>query len=354
MTPSTAELTLELRPAARVDVIDVKHRIAEQYGDILAPYPRALYCSYHTTAGYLDEKLCARLHHDPDTLRTYLRAFQELFPAGASYRHDDLEQRVELSEAERAREPRNADSHLTFIGAGLQSCVSYENRADHSVYFVDLDGVNGPLRRQRRSTVIGYHEEVPVEEIALDVPVSNHAIDSINLRDTRVGLYDQLQRHVDRLGIDKGWIELSLEAEEQHAGLTVNEFETLLMRHDLVEVLRNPFRFMAEKGKNMLRDPRTIPHKAKEYAKYDLVQVINEALDAFGLSESVIERLIDRFMAVPAARFLSMKRSVRLLVSYDAGRGTIVHGRYQSPILVQWQRAPGQARRLRATFVRFT
>jgi hypothetical protein len=40
-----------------------------------------------------------------------------------------------------------------------------------------------------------------------------------------------------------------------------------------------------------------------------------------------------------------MHRSVSLLVSADGeGQPTIVEGTYQSPILVQWQNAPGQTR----------
>lgn len=340
-----------LQPSARVDVIDVSRRIRDVHGDVLSPFPHALYCSYHTTAGYPDERLSARLNHDPESLRRYLNAFQALFPAGASYRHDRLEERTELTEDQRACEPRNADSHLTFMGAGLQSCVSYANRPDHPVFFVELDGTNGETRRQRHSTVIGYHERRLVERVGLDIPVSHHPIDSINLRDPRLGLFDALDALVARNGLARGWVELSLAPDERHAGLTVNEFETLLMRHDVAEVLRNPLGFMAQKGRNMLRDPRAIPHKAKEYAKYDLVRVVNELVDALGLNESLIERILDKFLRVPAERFLSMKRSIRLLVTEVDGRGTIVCGQYQSPILVQWRRADTRARQIQATLV---
>ena len=52
-----------------------------------------------------------------------------------------------------------------------------------------------------------------------------------------------------------------------------------------------------------------------------------------------------RTLAVPAARFFRMRRSVSLLVSDCPGGTTgIVEGTYQSPILVQWQNAPRQAR----------
>jgi hypothetical protein len=134
----------------------------------------------------------------------------------------------------------------------------------------------------------------------------------------------------------------------------VNEYETLLMKYDLMEVLDNPLRFMAEKGRHIIRDPRSIPSKAKEYAKYDLVQIINKFVDASGLSESIIERMIDKFLAYPASRFLRMKRSVNLLVKEGGGsRPEIVQGTYQSPILVQWRKAAAQRRHLNASFVRF-
>ena len=127
------------------------------------------------------------------------------------------------------------------------------------------------------------------------------------------------------------------------------------MKHDLREVLKDPLQFMARKGRNMLRDPGAIPGKAKNYAKYDLVRLVNKVVDTLGLSESLVERIIDKCLAVPAERFLRMKRSVSLLVTEDAsnGEGTIEQGRYQSPILVQWRKSNPQARRLRVRLTRF-
>ena len=53
---------------------------------------------------------------------------------------------------------------------------------------------------------------------------------------------------------------------------------------------------------------------------------------------------------VPAARFFRMRRSVSLLVA-DRHDGTpcLIEGTYQSPILVQWQRAASQTRVLDVT-----
>ena len=148
---------------------------------------------------------------------------------------------------------------------------------------------------------------------------------------------------------------MSLAAGERHAGLTVNEYETLLMRHDLSEVLRDPLRFMAEKAGHMLGNPRAIPAKTLDYAKYDLVRVFNRLVDALGLRESRVENVLSKAIAMPASRFLRMKRSVSLLVS-DRGetdQGRIVEGTYQSPILVQWDRGLRRARTLDVTVTRF-
>jgi hypothetical protein len=68
-----------------------------------------------------------------------------------------------------------------------------------------------------------------------------------------------------------------------------------------------------------------------------------------------VETVLSRAIAMPASRFLRMKRSVSLLVSdrTDAGRGAIVEGTYQSPILVQWHRGARQSRVLDVTLTRF-
>ena len=77
--------------------------------------------------------------------------------------------------------------------------------------------------------------------------------------------------------------------------------------------------------------------------------------DALGLRESMVESVLSRAIAMPASRFLRMKRSVSLLVSDRKvqGRGAIVEGTYQSPILVLWHRGARSARTLDVTLTRF-
>ncbi|UCF67256.1 MAG: hypothetical protein JSV80_15995 [Acidobacteriota bacterium] len=353
MAASPSVFALELRPQARFDLIDVRRRLEEDVGDELARYRRVLYCSHHTTAGYLEQSLCARLRHDREQVNGFIRLFRHLFPPEAPYQHDRLERRRELSDEQRESEPLNADSHLTYIGSGLNNCVSYVNRAETPVFFIDLDGVFRNERRRRQTTVIAYDREELVESVELALPVSRRPVDAVNLKDPQLGLFDRLEQCLIRHGVDNGRVRISLAPTETHAGLTVNEYETLLMKHDLAEVLRHPFEFMAQKGRHILADPRAVPHKTLNYARYDVVRVINELLDVLGVGESRLERLLAKFIAKPASRFLRMRSAVSFPLRENDGRGSIVCGRYQSPILVQWQPADRQTRWLRVDISRF-
>jgi hypothetical protein len=75
------------------------------------------------------------------------------------------------------------------------------------------------------------------------------------------------------------------------------------MQRDLREVIGNPFRFMVKQPCLMLASLRRI-----------------------------------RTRTMTCTRFLRLQRSISLLVSESAITGVsgVVHGKYQSPILVQW------------------
>jgi hypothetical protein len=350
------ELSLDITPRGRLDVIDVRAQAAATYGDVFERYNHCLYCSLHTTAGYLPQSFAARLGSDPQGVRPYIDLFTTVFPEGAGYHHDDLDRRTELTAEQRPTEPTNADSHLAFIGSGLRACVSYVTRRPGPVSFIDLDGVNAGKPRRRVTTLVGYDNEIEVAKTVLRVPVSStHPMDAVNLKDSRLGLYDQIGALINAHGVEKGRVRLSLGSGEQYASLTVNEYETLLMRNDLAEVLRNPLRFAAEKAKHAWDDPRAVPSKAIDYAKYDLVRAVNRLVDALGLAESAFERVVSQALAVPASRFLRMKRSVDLLVSDTTtpGRGAVIEGTYQAPIMVQWRKATRGERQVAVTLTRF-
>src|SRR3954462_6739839 len=247
MAATPVEVTLELTPRTRFDIIDVRDRLRATHGDLLDVYPRHLYHSFHTTAGYLEQSLAARLTREKATVAPYVELFRTMFPEGAGYEHDQLDRRPDLPPAERAIEPRNADSHLAFMAAGLSTCVSYVNRPQEPVCFVDLDGVTDGRPRRRLTSIVGFHREREVARVRLDVPVSDHQVDSVNLKDPKLGIYEQLVELVRMHGVTNGRVRLELGGSERQAGLTVNEYETLLMRNDLADVLRNPFSFAAEK-----------------------------------------------------------------------------------------------------------
>jgi thiamine phosphate synthase YjbQ (UPF0047 family) len=341
MASKPLDLAVEIAPKARFDLVNMRHTFAAEH-EALAAFPHCLYWSSHTTAGFLDRSLASRLQGQQ--IPNYLDAFRAIFPEGAGYEHDRLERRADLNADQRAIEPRNADSHLAFMAGGLRTCVTHPNRPAEHVYFVDLDGVNEGRPRRRQARVIGFTRERAVCSTRIEIPVA-HAVDSINLRDAQLGIYAQLKDFVRRSGIERGRLRVALDPAERHSGLTVNEYETLLMRHDLAEVLGNPLRFVAEKYRHVVANPRAVPAKTLDYAKYDLVRVVNTGLDRLGLRGSVVERLLARTVAVPAARFFRMRRSVNLLVASDeSGQTALVEGQYQSPILVQWQPSPRRAR----------
>ena len=348
------EIRLNLEPTRRFDAIDIARRIAEEGGDLLARHQKSLYSSFHTTAGYLEPAISRRLHHGRDRMHGLFEVFRTLFPADGAYSHDKMHLRAELSEEQREVEPRNGDSHLTFIGSGMRNCVTCVNRADTPVYFIELDGVNAEMRRRRTTAVLAYDEEEVVERATVRVPVSRHPIDSVNLADPRLGILDLANERLARAGIEKGRVDVALGPGERDAGLTVNEYETLLMQHDLVEVLRDPLRFAALKSRHILDDPLAVPRKTLGYARYDFVRVMNKLMEAFHLDESAVERLVAKVMAVPARRFLRSRR-VSFLASDDsgAGRAHLVRGTYQSPILVQWHPPNRQAREIHVSLVRF-
>ena len=56
--------------------------------EALAAYPQCLYWSSHTTAGFLDRSISARLNLQ--RVSTYVEAFRTVFPEGAGYEHDQL------------------------------------------------------------------------------------------------------------------------------------------------------------------------------------------------------------------------------------------------------------------------
>jgi thiamine phosphate synthase YjbQ (UPF0047 family) len=348
MTTRTSELKLTLVPRRRFQAIDVTARIAEA-SDLLRTHQQALYCSLHTTAGYLCQSLSARMNNRQERLSQFFRAFHALFPEGAEYRHDQMDLRTELSDDQKVVEPRNGDSHLTFIGAGMSNCVTYRTSPRAPVYFIELDGMygTGDSMRERQTVIVGFKRERIVAQTSLGVPVSKHPIDSVNLADARLGVLDYVNELLQKIGVERARVDLVVGPAERNVGLTVNEYETLLIKNDLMEVLKNPLRFARLKGRHMIDDPFAIPAKTLSYAQYDAVRVLNSLMEALRLDQSSFERLVAKVMSVPARCFFRSRRVSFLATGIrNNGATQLLRGTYQSPILVQWKRAEGQTRRI--------
>ncbi len=351
---ATLQFALDITPRSRLSLTDVRGRAATVIGDELERYKRCFYSSLHTTAGYLPQSLQSRLAGGRQGITSYLDVYRAIFPEQGGYRHDQLGERTELTEDQKEREPLNGDSHLMFILGRLRACVSYPVRPD-PVYFVDLDGTCSGTSRRRTTVLVGYDDEIEVARTSLHVPVSAHPIEAVNLKDPRYELHKQIAEFITNHAPGKGRLKLELAPGERHACLTVNEYETLLMRHDLADVLREPFRFAAEKARHVWNDPGAVPGKARSYAQHDMVQALNQMVDVLGLPTSRIEQWIARALSIPADRLFGVKRSIDLLVSDDnaSGRAAIVEGTYQSPILIHWRGAPRGVRTVNVSLTRF-
>ena len=117
-------------------------------------------------------------------------------------------------------------------------------------------------------------------------------------------------------------------------------------------MLKDPLRFARIKGRHMIDDPLSIPAKTLSYAQYDAVRILNSLMEALGMDQSSLERLIAKMLSVPARWFFRSRR-VSFLATCDEGQSSprLVRGTYQSPILVQWQSAEKQARNIDVTIV---
>jgi len=355
MAAPPREMLLDITPRARFDMIDVTARVREQHGDVFTDYRQTFCCSFHTTAGYLDQSFCAALGYSERRLRQFLRIYQQLFPPNAGYFHDCMPLRTELSACAKAHEPPNADSHLTFMSAGLQNCVTYTHPATVPIYFIDLDGIYKHARRTRRTAMLVYNQEAVVYRGRFAIPTQTaHALDTFNLRDPRYGLFAHLHHVIEVYGIAQGRIDIRLAPEEHHVALTVNEYETLLMRNDLPAVFRDPLRYMVQRSKALLRHPGAIPAKMRDYTIYDLIHLYNEVMDNVQIGRSLIEKGLS-FLSGPAARLFRLQRCIHLFISGSgaAERERIMHGLYQSPILLQHQQAEHGVRWLEITLWAF-
>jgi hypothetical protein len=80
--------------------------------------------------------------------------------------------------------------------------------------------------------------------------------------------------------------------------------------------------------------------------------MLNSLMEALRMDQSTFERFIGKLMSLPARWFFRSRR-VSFLAIPDNGEDAtrLTRGRYQSPILVQWQPTEKQTRSVDITLV---
>jgi len=357
--------TIHISPTSRFDIQDVSDALEEQ-GDSLTSFNKIALSSLHTTAGVLEQSFATKLGNTREGILNLVRSARRLFPEGAPYWHDQMEFRDELSLEQRKYEPLNADSHLAFICLGLCNSVLYEYDPADPIFFVDLDGEFQGTYRSRKLLAIGYDDASCVHEkfIPVEMPQQDQcALDlSSHLQD--------FQKLIDQYKIHQGVITFELDPHEKHAGVTVNEFETLLMERDITDVLKNPVKYMLGNVSEFAKHPLSLPNKAKKVMMYELHQAIRDGLrlasrgvsaiehisERLGVQLPLLEHAIDLIATPLETRWMNLGNSMRFLINAeneeDAGR--IITGTYQSPILIQWRRTESDIRHLKVRLLRFS
>ena len=325
------ESVFTIEPASRLDIVNVRPRL----GQLLSRFSFVLLFSAHTTAGYLPQSITDRLSNAGISTREYIRAFQRLFPEGAGYRHDNLCERSELSDAAKLTEPRNGDAHLIFVAAGLETCVVYEGRRRHPVYLIELDGTNRAARRKRLTHVIGFNNEQTLARARFNVLVRPNGYAVVNLKAKEVGLYEFARGLIADREIEYGRLRLSLAPGERAAGLVVNEYERLLVDEDLTGFFRDPCLF--ERRRSGSSGPIATGCNSRVFHVIgDPVQMADPQHSRWvdlGLSKSEI--------------------SVPIAPTGIPARTGLLEGRYHCPMLYQWQKSPTYWRTLWLSVSRF-
>ena len=125
----------------------------------LDPFPRCLYHSFHTTAGYLEQGLASRLTKQCAGDGPYVEVFRQLFPEGAGYEHDQLERRHELTRASarssRATRIRTSRSSPLVSARACRTSTVRPSRCASSISTACTDG----RPRRRLTSIVGFTRE---------------------------------------------------------------------------------------------------------------------------------------------------------------------------------------------------
>lgn len=315
-------VTVRLRPSHRHAVLPVREAVRRACPAVLEQ-PQVAYSAHHTTAGFLDAEARAQTGPSASAIRRFIAPYRTLFPYGASYQHDQMHLRTELRPEQRRCEPRNADAHLAYMGAGLVACL--QTVPTEPLALVDMDGVNTETghHRTRRVTAVGFTEARTAAMFEVPVPAPLHPVGATSLRDPRLGVIARIHAVLAEHTVHFGCVHLALTDNPDDAALVVNEYEKQLMRHDMTQVLRTPRHFQP---------------KEKEHVSASVSAIAGDSGAGARAAQEPALRLHD---------------TVRLLVRPPADNGTsrLVQGRYQSPIMLH--RTPRE-RTIRVTVMRYT
>ncbi len=356
--------TLNLSARSRLDMQNISEMLAKADNGSFTSFDKVAIASMHTTAGFLEQPFATKLGNSAEGIGHLVRSAHRLFPEGAPYWHDQMELRDELSEEQRKVEPLNADSHLAFICLGLCNSVQYTFAPKNPIYFIDLDGESRGTFRSRKVLAIGYNDTECIYEQSLSVDMPEQERCAVDLSKNISDFQALAAEHKIRQGL----ITFELEPDENHAGITVNEFETLLVERDITDVLLNPLKYIKNNVSEFARKPLMIPRKAKKILMYELHLAIRDGLKWAGRSVSAVEYIAERLhMRLPLleyvidrianpieARWMNLGSKARFLINTEDGEtsGSVKIGTYQSPILIQWRRPDSDVRRLRARLLR--
>ena len=163
MDAKPLDLTLEVAPKARFDVVEMRSRFAVEH-EALAAYSHCLYWSSHTTAGFLDRSITARL--STQNVSTFVEAFRTLFPEGAGYEHDQMERRADLDASQRKIEKYHilwTDFSLKAISIKYRAAVSQNSNTAYdrtSAESAIMAGENAT--RMRAITLAALPKTIPI------------------------------------------------------------------------------------------------------------------------------------------------------------------------------------------------
>ena len=338
----------------------------ESEHDSFVPFKKIALSSLHTTAGFLEQPLAGKLGNSQEGLDHLIRSAHRLFPEGASYWHDQMELRDELTPEQRKSEPLNADSHLTFICLGLRNCALYEFDPKLPIHFIELDGEFRGEFRSRKTLAIGYNRTECVYENVLSIDVPDQDRYALNLTEKLAEMEPLLKEHK----IHRGILTFELDQDEGHAGITVNEFEKLLMERDITDVLLNPLRHMLNNASEFAKHPLSLPTQAKKVLTYEMhlaiqdglklasrsVSVIEYMAERMGMNLPLLEYVIDRLATPLESRWMNLGSTAHFLINAkdEEEIGQFAVGTYQSPILIQWRSPKSGKRKLHVRLECFT